>query len=112
MNTQSYEWTYKHLVCEFDHWDFCINGLILYEKHYYVCELANPRTCYDEDPKYYIYPIDWNDKCTEYLEDYKIAYAHWFHTNGVRETKYEGWDLCWFEEKWKHKNPIAEQIIQ
>lgn len=108
---KSFEWVYEHLVCEFNHWDICLIGLVEFNGKKYLCKANN-----DDDSEcsrkcsYTLYEIDWNEECDEYLEDYKVAYKHWFHENGKRPYLYNNWDLSWFSEKWKHRNPIEERI--
>lgn len=99
----SIEWVYEHLVCEFDHWDICLAGLVSDGGVYRLARVIDPEA---DDVQYTLHDIHWTDECNEYLEDYRVAYAHWFHTNGKRETRYGGWDLGWFSDKWQHRNPI------
>ena len=99
---KSRKWVYKHLVCEFSHWDVCLTGLIKYKDTYYFCSIIDIDSCAD---KYKIYPINWTKECEEYLADYYKAYQHWFYTKGRRGI-YDGRDLTWFNKKWKKRNPI------
>lgn len=92
---------YKYLVCEFDHWDVCLKGLIKKDGQYYFCNLIGSNT----KPKYRVYKIIWTKDCENYLRDYKKAYLHWFHPR----TLYNGRTIEWFKNKWKGKNPIYEQ---
>lgn len=111
---QSLDWVYDHLVCEFGHWDICLSGLVEFEGDKYFCKVVNPDAKYEDDDTkvlYAISPIVWNNECTEYLEDYRKAYLHWFHKDGKR-CSYDGRPLDWFSEKWKHRNPIAEQAVK
>ena len=108
---RSYEWVYKHLICEFDHWDICLEGLINDNgEKKYVILFTN---LYHDDKllRYAVHKIDWNEQCDEYLKDYEIAYKHWFHVKGERPYGYDGEDLNWFEDKWK-SNPILERYVK
>ncbi len=96
---------YENLICEFDHWDICLTGLVERDGERWFCEVCGQ---YEEDIEYKLRPVKWNAECDEYLEDYRVAYKHWFYENGKRPYSYNGWDLSWFEEKWQHRNPIAE----
>jgi hypothetical protein len=101
-NVVDYDWLRDHLVCEFDHWDVCLTGLV-YDHELLFCEIRS-------DKKYNLYQINWTEECAEYLKDYKVAYKHWFYTDGIRRTSYEGWDLNWFYDKWKRKSPIEKNL--
>lgn len=102
----SYNFMKKHLVCEFDHWDICLKGLIEVKGIRYYCKIAG--NYWDNNMlKYEVTKVILDKECEEYLEDYKIAYKHWFPINGQRPP-YNGWDLSWFDKKWKKRNPIIE----
>lgn len=102
-----FEWVYNHLICEFDHWDICLTGLVDRDGEKWVCRVRDP---YAEPVEYTLTPIEWTEECEEYLEDYRVAYKHWFYKDGKRGT-YNGWPLGWFGEKWKHRNPITKQEL-
>lgn len=106
MRIVTLEYVYSHLICEFDHWDICLKGLVCCDSCLWYCEVADPNV---NPVAYVLYKVEWNDACEEYLTDYKAAYKHWFYSNGQREHRYDGWDLSWFARKWGHKNPIESQ---
>lgn len=99
------EFVYERMICEFTHWDICLTGLIELDGQKVFCEVKDP---YAKDVQYDLRRVSWDDECDEYLEDYRVAYTHWFHEGGKRPVSYGGWDLGWFSDKWKHRNPIAE----
>lgn len=100
-------WIYQRLICEFDHWDICLSGLINLNDKYVFCKVCDPNA---KNVQYKLYNIIWNNECEEYLQDYRIAYTHWFYNNGKRHCPYDGKDLTWFDNKWKHRNPIEDNI--
>ena len=108
---KSIQYVYDHLVCEFNHWDICISGLLSINDKYYYCKIIN-----SDDPDEYnyedyeIFDINWTEECQEYLDDYRVAYKHWFYENRKRSS-YNGWLLKWFSDKWDKRNPIKENII-
>lgn len=101
------KWVYEHLVCEFDHWDFCLAGLVKVDEKYFYCKFLGDKT-----KTYEILPINWTEECQEYLDDYAVAYKHWFYVDGHRTESYNHWDLSWFSEKWGHRSPIEESVIR
>lgn len=109
MIVKNLQFVYKYLVCEFDHYDFCLKGLIKIGTRYFVCINIRGRDDPEEEIYYNLYPIELDEECNEYLEDYRVAYKHWFH-EGHERCQYLCWDLSWFSEKWKHRNPIIEKI--
>jgi hypothetical protein len=100
-----FDWVYDNLICEFDHWDICLTGLVDRNGERWLCRVIDPDV---ENVQYKLTPIEWTSECEEYLEDYRVAYKHWFHENGKRGM-YNGWPLAWFAEKWQKRNPIAQQ---
>ena len=100
----SHEWVYNHLICEFDHWDICLDGLVDKDGEKWWCTLVSP----NPPDEYLLSPIEWTDECTEYLEDYRKAYVHWFYENG-KKPPYDGRPLNWFSEKWPN-NPIEQAV--
>lgn len=99
-------WVYDHLICEFDHWDICLNGLVDRNGERWFCEVCGDGL--EENIEYKLRPVSWNAECDEYLEDYRVAYKHWLYEYGRRPHSYNGWDLSWFHDKWQGRNPIAE----
>ena len=97
-------WLHNHLICEFDHNDCCLSGLVEYEGEKYYCKIINWEI---HNPYYYVYPIKWDTKCDEYLDDYKAAYPWWFYNDGKR-GEYDGREFMWFRDKWKGRSPIVE----
>ena len=106
MKTVPLKWVYDHLVCEFDHYDICLIGLVLDNGEYFLCDLDAATD--DENTKYTLKKLDWNAECEEFLADYRKAYHHWFHEGTCRPV-YDGRDLTWFHEKWKEGSPIEKQ---
>lgn len=98
-------WVYEHLICEFDHWDICLKGLVDRNGERWFCWVGD---AYCDDVQYTLRKVDWTALCDEYLEDYRVAYEHWFH-EGKPRGSYDGRPLDWFNEKWGHRNPIEEQ---
>lgn len=103
--TRSFEWTYKHLICEFDHWDICLSGLVEYDNKKWLCKPINSTK---KRPDYRLYLIEWDEECQEFLDDYKVVYRHWVYENRKRKNAYNG-DSSWFLEKWKNYNPIEKK---
>lgn len=99
---------YKHLVCEFDHWDICITGLIFKDGKYWFCKLLGDES--QDNPEYLLTRCLWTEECEEYLDDYRVAYKHWVYKNGKRLESYGGQDLSWFSEKWNGRNPIEDSL--
>jgi hypothetical protein len=99
-----FDWVYAHLICEFEHWDICLTGLVDRNGEKWLCRVRDDQA---ENVEYTLTPIEWTPECEEYLEDYRVAYKHWFWENGQRGT-YNNWPLAWFAEKWKHRNPITK----
>ena len=97
---------YKHLVCEFSHWDHCLTGLVRDDGAWWFCRSMERSD--GEQVEYTLSPIRWNAECDEYLDEYREAYAHWFHDVQPR-VRYDGRSLRWFAEKWRGRNPIEEQ---
>lgn len=108
--TVDIDFVYKYLVCEFDHWDICLEGLVEIYSFMYFCEIVSTNISNRKSVQYALYPIYWTDECQEFLEDYGVAYKHLFFQNGKKQYQYNGWPLKWFEEKWQHRNPIKDQI--
>ncbi len=102
MEKQTIDWVNDHLVCEFDHWDEVIIGLVRVGDELMWCEPAH------ETGSYNILPIDWDDECQQYLDDYRKAYPHWFPVDGIR-PEYTGWDVSSFSVKWP-QNPIKGKV--
>ena len=100
---RDWEWVYKHLVCEFTHWDFCLTGLVLFEGSYWYC------TVEAGNETYLLQRVNWTDRCAEYLKDYENTYHHWFYYGGKRGT-YDGRDLKVLTEKWGDCDPISDQF--
>jgi len=100
----SRDWIYDHLICEFDHWDVCITGLVERDGVKLFTGIVDET---DDEITYELLPIKWTPECDEYLADYRKAYAHWFH-EGKPRVMYDGRDLKWFADKWKGRNPIAD----
>jgi hypothetical protein len=108
MNEQvSYAWVRQRLICEFDHWDVVLQGLIEDDGVNKFVKIIGP----DERviDQYTVHEIDWTEECDEFLADYRKAYAHWFPIDGKR-SYYDGRDLSWFIEKWRKRNPIIEKV--
>ena len=107
---RSHSWVYEHLVCEFNHWDVCLTGLVKWEGEMWFCRILPSKV----DSQYSLHKVNWTPECTEYLDDYRKSFAHWFH-EGKPQCSYDGRPLKWFEEKWQHHNPIedsAERGVQ
>ncbi len=94
---------YAHLLCEFDHWDICLTGLVLCDGALCWCETIDVDA---EDVVYTIRPIDWTPECTEYLYDYRKAFPHWFHDVKPRDPVPVDGAMAAFREKWAGRNPI------
>lgn len=109
MIIKHYKFVYKYLVCEFDHYDYCLKGLVKVGNRYFVCITTNMDGNPEEEIYYNLFQVNLDKECLEYLDDYRVAYKHWFH-EGKPRCQYLHWDLTWFSEKWKHRNPILEQI--
>lgn len=90
------------MICEFEHWDRCLKGLVECDGQKMFCKILN-------DDEYELRPIAWDAECDEYLADYRKAYPHWFHDESKRS--YDGRDLKWFSDKWQHRNPIEEKAV-
>lgn len=105
--TRSLKWIKKHLICEFRHWDVCLVGLIRHKERYMLCRIVKGQFFDRHSPKYMLHDIAWTDECSEYLDDYRKAYRHWFYEGGNRTHQYDGSDLSWFGKKWK-TNPIED----
>lgn len=103
----SRDWVYEHLVCEFDHWDVCLAGLIERGGERWWCSVAEP---YADEVIYQLLPIAWDAECEEYLADYRVAYRHWFHEGKPRPAAVPGQSCGWFYEKWENRNPIRERV--
>ena len=95
-------WVYEHLICEFQHWDICLTGLVDRNGERWFCEVYG-------DAEYMLRPVAWNAECDEYFADYRVAYKHWCREGGKRSWSYGGWDLSWFRDKWQGRNPIEER---
>jgi len=106
---ESIDWIYEHLVCEFDHWDVCITGLVEFGGAKWFCNVIGDTTYNCNEAKYRLQKVDWTPECEEYLSDYRKAYHHWFH-EGKPRCQYDGRPLKWFSDKWKKRNPIADQV--
>ena len=100
----SRDWVYDHLICEFEHWDVCVKGLVGRDGERLFAEIVDET---DDEITYALRPIAWTPECDEYLADYRTSYAHWFHEGKPRQL-YDGRDLKWFADKWAGRNPIAE----
>ena len=117
MEEVSGDYVYDRMICEFNHWDVCLKGLIEVDGQKMFCEVVESEDY--ENLVYHIFPVAWDDVCDEYLKDYKESYHHWFHNRdhmgdmgcSNRET-YDGRPLDWFTEKWQKCNPIAERVIR
>lgn len=103
---RSKAYVYEHLICEFDHWDFCLVGLCKIDEKYFVCKVIDTRN--RKDLKYSLKEVEMTKERMEYLEDYRKAYYHWFYEDGKRGTRYDGRDLKWFNDKWQ-TNPIVNE---
>ena len=102
---------YKYLVCEFNHWDFCLSGLVKLDESYFLCEYAMDIECLLRRSYvcYTLKPIEMTEEMLEYLADYKTKSPFWFHEDGKRYIEERGSDLpCGrkFSEKWP-ENPIT-----
>lgn len=108
INTKTLRWVYEHLVCEFDHYDCCIVGLVEVDGVNLLCRVEPEYESLPEDQSatYTLHDIAWDAECDEYLEDYRVAYKHWFHP---RQDNYDGRSLKWFGDKWQGRNPIEEK---
>jgi len=107
--TVSLDWVYDHIVCEFDHWDICLVGLVERDDEKLLCRVVNQ---YADDVKYTLHPIKWDETCQEYLEDYQVAYKHWCYIDGVRQSSYTGKSIEWFHDKWGNTDPIEENACE
>lgn len=105
---QPIKWVYDHLICEFNHWDICLTGLVEVDgiKMLATVEPEYDGNCHQEEIDYTLQEIAWDAECDEYLEDYRVAYKHWFHP---RKVNYDGRSLEWFSDKWQRRNPIEEK---
>ena len=106
MRIENIDWVYERLICEFDHYDICLKGLCKEDDQYYICVLHSD--LHTEDSDYKVAPIDLDEECKDYLEDYKKAYIHWFRDKDGKRCHYDGRDLQWFSDKWLHRNPLVE----
>jgi hypothetical protein len=105
---QSKHWVYDRLICEFDHHDICLKGLVESYGEKMFCRIVDQDS---SDAQYTIHRITWTPECDDYMADYRVAYVHWFHVDvdGQRpRCTYDGWPLAWFSDKWKGRNPIEE----
>jgi hypothetical protein len=109
----SAKWLRAHLICEFNHWDVCLDGLAEHDGDKWFCKIAKEDAAYDHclPLEYELHRVAWDEECEEYLADYRVAYKHWFWENGKRPYSYGGWALGWFREKWNGRNPIKERAM-
>jgi hypothetical protein len=117
MKIESIDWVYERLICEFDHWDICLQGLIHDEGNFKFVEIniaEKDRAFYLRYKKniaYCVYDINWNNECTAYLADYELAYPQWFYENGIRRQPNKG-DILWFYDKWRDNNLIENAVVK
>ena len=102
------DWVKDRIVCHFEYWDIPLNGLI--KENNTILYFENTGYHYSSD--YKIYNIDWNEKCDEFFEDFKVAFKHCFYEQGKRATYYNKWPLGWFYDKWDNKNPIKDSLTE
>ena len=85
-----------HWVCHFQFWDGPLDGLVEIDGEYFY---ARHDARMLKDRSYHLWPIVLTDECQAWLADYRDAYHHTFHADGVRPA-YDGRPLAWFHEKW------------
>ena len=122
MSEVDYNWLIEHIICHYSYWDgpvsayVMVDGKIMFAKFkedlFYLiwegddddCEWENIRT-------YNLIELDWNEKCAEWLEDYKKSYFHCFYENKTQTCFYDGRDLSWFGKKWEQWHPALESSV-
>lgn len=106
-------WVRERIICEFDHYDCCLKGLVEHEGRKLFVRIANRADveCDPDEPSVYtVHEIDWDQECDEYLADYRAAFAHWFWHDG-KLPDFDGSDYSWFRQKWQGRNPIEQRLI-
>lgn len=98
---QDVAWIYERLVCELDHYDICLRGIVDVDGELMFCRVVGE---FRNQPLYTLHAIDWNDKTREWFEDYKQAYAHWVYDSDRRRPAYDGRSTQWFSDKWRGTN--------
>ena len=101
-------WVYDHLICEFNHYDVCLKGLVERNGEKWFCWIIGEY--FEDDVQYTIRRVNWTPECEEYLSDYRKTYEHWFH-DGKPRCQYDGRPLDWFRDKWQGRHPIEEQSL-
>jgi len=109
--TVDIDYVYSRLVCEFNHYDICIDGIIEVDGVKKFCKLYDDHLETDRIAEYEIYDVDWTSECLEYLDDYMKTFNHWCYKNCKRQRGLDEYtkNIKWFNEKWD-KNPIRKQI--
>lgn len=104
--------TIRHfLYCEFDHYDYCLKGLMQIDGRFVVCRVAGEIECVVDGnlPFFTLHLLDWDEKCQEYLGDYRHRFLHWFYDkNRNRMQANKDQSLGPLSEKWKN-NPILDK---
>jgi len=92
-NVIKLEECYEYLVCFFFYYDVVLEGLIQLNGHYYYCSIT-------ENHKYNLLPVEWDERCEEFLEDYRSAYPSAFFKPSISKSQ--------FDKKWSNTNPITD----
>ena len=103
------EYVYRNLICEFEHWDVCLVGLVNYFGKRCLCKV---RDLLEDQIEYTLHEIDWDEECDDYLNDYRAAYPHWFYVDGKRQrdAMSEFGAIVRLGERWG-SNPIVRKTV-
>lgn len=93
----------KCIICHHSYWDGPLTAYVMIDGKIFYAECIIESEDDDRNRLYSVKDVEWNDKCDEWLKDYKICYPHVFD----RSVKYKNMPFD-FGEKWKHWHPAKQ----
>lgn len=95
----------QNIICCYSLWDGPLSAYILLNNEIVFANCIEESD--DEDRKriYQLTYFEWNDRCEEWLKDYREYYSHCFYIDG-RSLRFNGKRLNEFNDKWNKWHPV------